>query len=280
MRGPRVSAVLRGVVSTASVCITALGCASPSPSPAPDADYRPLVVSNIQCGVMQDCFGSYPASWDSPEFVIYDNGVVLFSPTNRFPYPYWIVVLTPTQLHTLLDTLPFRWLDSMPSHLGGGCANQQNHVFETWFAGVHRVHVACADLREGKGRGELPSEFLRLYDALTHFHYPGSHPWAPAYIRVAWRLADSSSSASACTQFDRTFRPQRWPDSWSAPPASDSAAAEWKYTILPTSELKHFLPMVLREYPDCTPIEVDGRYWQVGFTYPFPADSMWHRRRR
>lgn len=276
MRQPMVLSDIRGAFICATLCLAALGCTPPSPSPTPAGDYRPLAVYYIGCGPAEDCFG-HVTPQEAPKFVLYADGLAIYWDLNRDLYAYWMAILSPSQLRALWDSLGFDRLDSMPPDLGGDCEWQHHYTIETWTAGTHRVHLACGARTTDGTRGRPPRPFLSLFDTLSHFRHPNGHPWVPTHLRVMWFHVDSSASASYCRLQGRRFHPQNWPDTWQAPRDSGSAGTEPIFTTLAGTELERLAQMVLREYPDCTPILARGRYWAVDFTYAFPADSMWLR---
>lgn len=202
---------------------------------------------------------------ENPEFVLYNNGVVIFSVDDRSLPAYWTVRLTADERRDLVASLKLDDVDDAFDRLQSpsgesimpprhGC-----HALHVWRAGKQKT--VTFDKAE---RQALPTSFAMLIDTIGTFRHPRATPWAPEYIDVT--LSPSFDHAGTVPW------PDELPDFMSLPAARTSFFTHTVY--LPASYLsisRDFLSELLTSEA----VAVAGGAWRVNYRIVLPAEERW-----
>lgn len=219
---------------------------------------------------------------DSPSFVLYDDGTIIYRPlraTAEKPYVYRMVANASKTAGALLDFDPDAMKDE---YVLTDASDQMSTVIWTprkriWIYGNwRRVHDPEGDAPWWKSfwtaprSPNLPRELERTLSRIEHLRAHPGKPWLPKKIEVMFWPYENAPQWSIVW-------PSRWP-SLSAPDTWIHGSDLFYSVYVPSTdydELRKFLGMGERHGA----ILVDGHKMSAMTRIPFPAESAWMPRK-
>lgn len=199
---------------------------------------------------------------DSPRFVLYDNGQVIYMREND-GWEYATVQLTRTQADMLFEQLVGDWqaqreffmLDDYYDHLL--MTDQPSttiYLFDP-HTGGKSVGV-YGNLETDEARDLTPDTFLDIYDQVLAYQSAEAETWLPDYFEVVvWEYEYSD--------------PTRWPADFPDLNSPSTVKRDSVYSLyVPIEEYETFIELA----EDASAFLINGETWAFSVRYPFPHE--------
>lgn len=201
---------------------------------------------------------------DSPTFVLYENGQVIYRRENADgEWEYASVFLNIEKRDALFETIvspEFYALDDY--YEASEWTDQPNNWIWVWNKGKMKRVGVYGQLRfdDEESRQATPEAFLQAFDTMVNFDSDRAETWLPKKFEVMLWPYETSDAAD-------------WPATW---PDLDDPTTKQRgndsYSIyVDIAELEKYRE--LREEYDA--VELDGLTWAFALRYPFPTEFEW-----
>jgi hypothetical protein len=220
------------------------------------------------------------AGADSPSFVLYDNGEVIYFDSAAVPARHRIVQLAPAELvefeKKLVSFAPAvgrksylelsRWTDQPTTRLYVDVDGKPRTVsiYGELNDNAEQPGVPPAD---APPLDALPADLEMLVALLSQFRRDTARDWIPAQLEVyAW-------------DYDYAPDPSiHWPAQWPGLDAPTSVQHDDAVSIFLPGDQKQALVDFLQARKERGAVEIGGRKWAVSFWPVFPGSAAWAKR--
>jgi hypothetical protein len=201
---------------------------------------------------------------DSPSFVLYRNGVVIYVKDRT----YRTAKLSNEETDALLRQLDLKALESLKdSYSWSDWTDQPDNVLVFQTAAKTKKISVYGSLRSSQSPAQTP-EPVTLYNALQRlvkYDNGASVDWKPEFIEVMVWPFDYAKG-----------KPAVWPSRW--PGFSDPSTVRRKNTIslfMPESQAKD-LSAFLKGLKPTQAVLIDNKKWAISTRWPFPHEREPH----
>lgn len=234
------------------------------------------------------------SSWilgaESPDFVLYQDGTVIFRKESNTFYTCNISTNTPlinsihrasqsslkehyrTSVHTGHNTFVFFWKDNVikvsgpiPNkvHSHPDISSKPDSSIQLTTNGIPRV--IDRSYTEQKLLAEFPEELIHLMKTLSSFDTTQTTKWEPEHIEVMFKPYGSSSES-----------PISWPSEW--PDLKHEKT--WKrgadaYSVYMPPEYYNDIKALLANQSNKRPLLINGKNMRAFIRIPFPQEEQW-----
>lgn len=199
---------------------------------------------------------------DSPVFVLYETGQVLYTRINDDnAAEYWSVMLDEDERDALVDALDIEAFWSLDDYYDlAMITDQPSQVFtvageldDPTTVGVY------GSLRRTEVRNAAPEVLVNAYDLMVTYVHPDAEPWLPPMFEVIvwpWDTSDAADWPADFPQLDSPFAVQR---EMVTSIYVDIAAYE-RFAVLAE---------------DARALRLDGETYAFSVRWPFPHEVVW-----
>lgn len=207
----------------------------------------------------------------NPEFVLYDDGLVLFKKDNTDP-DYFSVKLKPQEIKTLLENFKIdEFLKLKKSHSTNNKFHQPINVIKYWQGGKTKTVQIIGSIRDDeKDRNNSPSNFLRIFDQMISFQHPNSQVWVPYKLKI--HLYSQTSPKG---------EPVSWPSGWpdlnhNTTKKRADADLSHAFEIHLDGTHKDEFELMLSKIDKYQPVMINDKPWYLApQRYILPHEKMW-----
>jgi hypothetical protein len=208
---------------------------------------------------------------DSPSFVLYDTGLVIFvKKAGKDRYGYFSVQLNLRDTQALFHTLVVKdeLLSLKENYNLSDWTDQTTNRFRVWIDKTYKQVEAYGDLqREKEVRAKAPKALLKLFDGIKTYDPAGAKPWQPEKIELMFWGYDYAPDASLA-----------WPAGWPDLKSPDTVKRKSGYSVFfPTRRMEE-LTALLRKRKPRGAVLINGKKMTVSIRTPFPNEKIWMRK--
>jgi hypothetical protein len=199
---------------------------------------------------------------DTPTFVLYEKGQVIYKRRTAESITTYEVKLTPEERQKLINALEITdAFYKLPKHISAsGWTDQPTNILFVNIEKPKQVSV-YGNLRGKLQEGETapPKEFLTIYNQLINFRQNGEQPWAPKVMEVMF--------------WDYSYAPNKKPWPKGLPDlntATSRESANGMYSVfLDRSQFEEYKKFSA-SLGEKTAVEINGKKMTMSARYPFP----------
>jgi hypothetical protein len=208
---------------------------------------------------------------DSPSFVLYDTGLVVFiKKTGKDRYGYFSVQLNPSETHTLFQTLVPKdeFFLLKENYQLSDWTDQITNRFWIRNGKTYKKVEAYGNLqREKEVRAKAPAELLKLYDSIKAYDSPTAKPWKPEKMELMFWGYDYAPDESLV-----------WPEGWPDLKSPDTVKRKSGYSVFfPSSRFQELTALLQKRKPRGA-VLINGKKMTVSIRTPFPNEKIWMRK--
>jgi len=200
---------------------------------------------------------------DSPVFVLYETGQVIYSRVNNDnELEYWSVMLDEQEVEALDNVLQVDAISELDEYYDLALmTDQPSETFTVAgeFGGLKQVGVYGSLQHDEEVRAASPDALVEAFDLMTSYEHPDAELWLPEKFEVVIWPWDTSGAVD-------------WPADF---PQLDSPFAVERESVtsmyVDTSEYERFTALV----EDAGAVRLDGETYAVSVRWPFPHEVVW-----
>ena len=205
---------------------------------------------------------------DSPSFVLYDDGTLIFLKTlESGKKEYLYVSLDNGSLQKIVKELapPSDFLKLKDDYSLSDWTDQPTQEFIINLINFKKKVTVYGNLRnDEETRKKAPEPILELFDKIIGYHNKNAQKWLPSKIEVMVWPYEYAPDESII-----------WPSDW--PDLNDKATKKIgdSYSLFLDSSKFNNLLEFLKTRKEKGAVEINNKKWAVSYRFPFPAEEKW-----
>lgn len=210
---------------------------------------------------------------DSPSFVLYDSGLVIFIKKVAEKYKYFSTILGQEEINKLYSPKIVQTFFNLKSNDPKdpdyfdtvSMTDQPTNTFVMWQGEKKRKIYVYGRLRDDKeSRDKTPKELLALFDQLIQFDKAEAKKWSPEKIEVmAWSYDYAPEGALD------------WPPGLPDLNHPTTVKRENIYSIYVDQKQFEQINQLMKKKGDRQAIAINGKKMSLSFRYPLPGEEIW-----
>ncbi len=229
---------------------------------AADGDLKPKVVF-----VEHDPWAMVVGS-DSPSFVIYEDGLVIFRNSNPKGPAYLQENFSKRELKAFLRLLPAEsdWANLKDHYELADGTDQPDNVLSVWEGGrMKRIQIYGAIRRNMELLEGLPKPLQNVMKKIINFDVKRARLWVPGKIELMIWPYEYAPEKSL-----------NWPEGWPDLKSPETKKrGENGYSLFIDMGRAKELDGLLGQLKEKQALLINAKKWAVSYRMPFPGESAW-----